>query len=124
MQHTGYHILCDETSDDIDSLSRVDLQIKGHKSKKMWLIDVKVPYEDIENIQNSRDKNINKYTEYQNELQAVLRDWTIYLDTFSIVCLGSWHKDNTRLLKNLGLREGQVTEVVKESIVMAVKWSH
>ena len=124
MQHTGYHILCDVSSDDIVSLLRVDLQIKDHKSKKMRLVLVKVPYKDIENIQNSRERNINKYTEYRNEPQAVLKDWTIYLDTFSIGCLVSWHKDNTRLLKNLGLREGQVTEVAKESIVMAIKWSH
>ena len=51
MQHTGYHILCDVTSDDIDSLLMVDLQIKDHKNKKLWLIDVKIPYEDLVNIQ-------------------------------------------------------------------------
>ena len=121
---TKYVIQCDERSEDIISNQRVDLQIKDPGKRRMWLIDVKCPYDTLENIQESREKNVNKYNQYLLDTQAKKPGWHITLDTLSFGCLGSWCAENNSVLKSLGLTDCEIGKISRYTTETCIKWSN
>ena len=122
-QHTKFVIKCDVRSEEFVGNQRVDLQIKDPGKKKMWLIDVKCPYDTLETIQKSRDGNVEKYTPYLEQTRAHLPGWQVMLDTLSFGCLGSWCKLNDKVLRCLGLSDRNISSIAKYTTMTCIKWS-
>ena len=120
--HSSFHILCDQTSEDIDSPLRIDLQIKDHRSHKLWLIDVKVAYESDGNFRRCNDRNIQKYGEYKSLVESKLHGWFVSLDTFIVGSLGSWNEDNNKILRTLGYDKDQQKHIALETIKRSIQW--
>ena len=71
--HSSFYILCDQISEDIDSNLRVDLQIKDHWKRKLWLIDVKCCYESKDSFKDCHERNIQKYEDYRSQVASKLK---------------------------------------------------
>lgn len=106
------------------SKKRVDLQIINHASKKYSLIDIKCPYDEITNINDANKRNIEKYTELQNEVKRALPEWNVTLGTIVVGCLGSWWNGNNKTLKSIGLSEESIEKIAKDATVAAIQWSY
>ena len=122
--HSSLHILCDQTSEDIDSPLRVDLQIKNHRNKKLWLIDIKVAYESGDNFKRCDERNKEKYGDYKSQIEKKLKGWFVSLDTFIVGSLGSWNEDNNRILRTLGMKSEHQREIAVQTIKRSIQWGN
>ena len=58
---TTFTVIMDRTSDFSNSKERVDLQIEMVYIRTIYLIDVKTPYDNLENLEEAAKANVKKY---------------------------------------------------------------
>ena len=102
----------------------MDLQIKDHRKRKLWLIDVKCCYESKDSFKDCHERNIQKYKDYRSQVASKLKGWFVTLDTFIVGNLGSWNVGNNRILRNLGFKNKQTEEIAIQTIKRAIQWSN
>ena len=103
---------------------RIDLQIKDSSNKRIWLIDVKCPYDMEKNISNCKDRNIAKYSQFRNEIQDKYKSWQVTLETLVFGSLGSWDPENNAILRSLKLNLKIIKQIAEFSSINCIKWSN
>jgi hypothetical protein len=107
----------------IHSAQRVDLQICFREKRKIFLIDVKCPYETEKNIYNADMKNIIKYWDLREQIQFAYGDsWKVELDTFIVGPLGSWLPNNELILNDIFLGKRKIP-IARACVQSNIKWS-
>jgi len=83
-----YEIKTDEQSDFSTTSITIDLQVKNTGGRTLWLIDIKTPYDETENLKSARELNETKYESLEAEAKAKFPAWSI-VGTIVVGCLGS-----------------------------------
>ena len=119
-----WKILRDQKCELLSSLSRVDLQIEIKERREFWLLDIKTPYDNTDNLEKTHTDNISKYKTLKNDLKLLLPGWKVILDTFVVGCLGSWRKENDLIMKKLKFSASSITAIKRRMISSNIQWSH
>ena len=121
--NTTFEVIVDQVCDFVNKTDRVDLQLINRNTKKIVLLDLKVPYDTSSNLKLARDNNIAKYTPLKEEIKKNLPSWTVILETISIGCFGSWSIENEAVLKMVGLKSIIIRKFAIASITKCIAWS-
>ena len=87
--------------------------------KKIFLIDVKIPYDNVESFSKVPNENKTKYPELATELSRSTRQ-DIITDCIVDDSLGSWDPENGIPLKRLAISRAKITYIAKSLTSLAV----
>ena len=103
---------------EVTTTLRPDIIVRTQKHN--YLIDVKSPYDGVENFERARRDNVGKYVDLAKDIQnATKRGSTV--ETFVIGSLGSWDPANNDLLRKLSVSEAKQTELAKKVTVSSLR---
>lgn len=88
-----------------------------------FLIDVKSPFDQINNYSDVIKNNYNKYEEFSIFLNKITKKPT-KIAAFIIGSLGTYDANNLSLLSNLGISTAETTTILREASLAAVEKSH
>jgi len=125
---TNLRIILEERCEFSLSNLKIDLQIFDYANRRLFLIDVKTPYDEINNINKAMDSNILYYTEMKNECISKLleskENWSVTLSTFVVGCLGSWHPGNFSILRDIGIHDNAINSVARKLSIICIKGAY
>ena len=119
---TSFKITTDRTSDFSNSKDRVDLQVEIGHTRQIFLIDIKTPYDNLSNLENSAKANKEKYEDLRQELTSKYKNWTITVETIVVGCLGSWLRQNDDVLRKVSLSEKALINLRRDAIASNIRW--
>ena len=102
LKNQGFNVDIDVSPTETNTSLRPDLIIRCPDLKKIFLIDIKTPYDNIESFSRMRKENKTKYDEIANQLARSTRLDTI-IDCIVVGSLGSWDPENDIPLKRLAI---------------------
>ena len=98
VQQESWAVEVDRTTPGASTSQRVDLQFTRRSTGERLFLDVKVPFERPQAVDQAGRRNRAKYAELAAEAGADL-------DTFVVGAYGSWRPANDRLLRRLGVAQ-------------------
>jgi len=106
----------------VHSPLRVDLQVYFPDRKRIVLIDVKCPFDELENLDNANKANLENYRPLQAAIQAKYSDHRVSLFTFIVGALGTWIPDNKKALKAIFIPHRE-KDIAYATIRSNIRWS-
>ena len=85
-----------------------------------YLIDVKSPYDVIDNMNRARLDNVGKYTDLANDIRNVTKRG-VTVETFIVGSLGSWDPANNDLLRKLKVNDVERAKLAKIVTILSIK---
>ena len=110
----SFDVVVDRTTPGASSNQRVDLQFTKRSTGERVFVDVKIPFERPQLVEDADRRNREKYAELAAESGAEIH-------TLVIGAYGSWRPANDRLLKRLGFR--RIATLRDQLIRHVVHWS-
>lgn len=80
-----------------------DIQLINQTRKTYYIIDVKSPYEQTENLSQRDRDNINYYQCIVDAAEVSLQGWNVQVMTFIVGTIGGWYINNRPNLAKLSL---------------------
>jgi hypothetical protein len=106
-----WSVSVDRTTPGASTSQRVDLQLHDRSSGKKLFLDVKIPFERQQLVDDADRRNRHKYAQLAAEAGAEVL-------TFIIGAYGSWRPSNDRILKMLGiLRPAELRDTIIRHVV-------
>ncbi|XP_071445627.1 uncharacterized protein T26G10.4-like [Hetaerina americana] len=104
---------------------RPDLVVTEVPGGTVHIIDVTVPFENrLEALHAARAAKMAKYDDLAARLRCRLQfKQEVHLGALVVGSLGSWDKENERILSRLRIHRGRVATLRKKMVSAAVKWS-
>jgi len=102
---------------------RVDLQIVSERNRRIFLVDIKCPYETDENIDRADSANLFHYADLAAKIRKVMPNHTVSCHTIAVGVPGTWPELSTKTLKDLKIRSDQVKVIAKHCILSNIRWS-
>jgi len=121
--HLDCEIYVEEVSQFVTSDLKVDLQIIMKKSNKIFLIDIKCPFQTEECLGNANLANLHKYDDLRKLTKLAKPDWRVELLTIEVGVPGSWPRLSTDNLLKLGLPMHTIETIAKHCILSNLAWT-
>ena len=92
---------------------RVDLFITHVSSKKMFLVDIKCPIDTPQNFEEANKKNLEKYSDLQNQLKKLFKDHIVELYTLIVGSLGTQAANAQNILVKIGIQDAVAKKILQ-----------
>jgi len=106
----------------VHSALRVDLQVYFPEKKRIVLIDIKCPFDDLENLKRANKDNLDHYRPLKEAIKAKYSDHRVSLYTFIVGALGTWIPDNIKALRAIFLPHRE-KDIAYATIRSNIRWS-
>ena len=97
---------------------RPDIIVRTKKHN--YLIDIKAPYDEIENMNRARLDNVGKYSDLANDMRKTTKKGCS-VETFIVGALGSWDPANNDLLRKLTVSDAEQLKLAKLVTISSIK---
>jgi len=99
------------------SRERVDLIITNVESRHIFMVDIKCPFDTLQNFKNADDLNLIKYDSLKNEIKKSKPDYKIELFTCIFGALGTVPISTRKILILIGVPETSVDNLIKSCAI-------
>ena len=111
----------EESPFEIVTTKRPDIIVRF--PNRTLFIDVKSPYDIISNFNEVNERNREKYRETASDMQAATNK-PVFVLTFIVGALGSWHIQNDSHLLSMGFSEEEIKSLAARMTISALRDSH
>jgi hypothetical protein len=109
LKNNGINALIESTHPEVNSTIKPDIYIKNDRDRKLHIIDLKSPYDNLHGTREAKRLNVEKYTPLAIDL-ARYHKYKYKVDTIVVCSLGSWDPNNEIVLSNLGIPRSCITK--------------
>jgi len=96
--------------------------ITDSSSKTIYVVDIKSPYDLVENFDYARQYNTDKYKAECESIKSKTK-FRVILDAICVGSLGSWDSKNNTVLNKLGLKQYEINNIARYASKISIEES-